>query len=145
MLHVPYRGATPALQDVAGGRVDLFITTPSSAMSLLRGGQVRALAVASDTRLAAMPDVPTSTEAGLPGYVVDAWFAVFAPAGTPQNILLKINEALRRAAIQPRIQEIATAAGAQLRPLGVAEMDALARQEVETTGRLIREAGLRIE
>jgi tripartite-type tricarboxylate transporter receptor subunit TctC len=145
MLHVPYRGAAPALQDVAGGRVDLLITTPSSAMSLLRGGQVRALAVASDARLAALPEVPTSAEAGLPGYVVDAWFAIFAPAGTPQDILLKINEALRRATTQPRVQEIATAAGAQLRPLSVAEMDALARREVETTGRLVREAGLRIE
>ncbi|MBP0446950.1 tripartite tricarboxylate transporter substrate binding protein [Roseomonas sp. SSH11] len=145
MLHVPYRGAAPALQDVAGGRVDLLITTPSSAMALYRGGQVKALAVAGETRLAALPEVPTSAEAGLPGYVVDAWFAVFAPAGTPQPIVLKLNEALRRAAAQPKVQEIATSAGAQLRPLTVEEMERLARQEVETLGRLVREAGLRIE
>jgi len=145
MLHVPYRGAAPALQDVAGGRVDVFITTPSSAMSLLKGGQIRALAVASDARLAAMPEVPTSAEAGLPGYVVDAWFGVFAPAGTPHIVLAKINEALRRATTQPRTQEVAAASGAQLRPLSLTEMGALARQEVEETGRLIREAGLRIE
>jgi tripartite-type tricarboxylate transporter receptor subunit TctC len=145
MLHVPYRGAAPALQDVLGGRVDLFITTPSSAMSLLKGGQIKALAVASAARLPALPDVPTTAEAGLPGYIVDAWFAVFAPAGTSRNILLKVNEALRYATTQPKVQEVATAAGAQLRPLTVTEMDALARQEVETLGRLVREAGLRIE
>jgi tripartite-type tricarboxylate transporter receptor subunit TctC len=145
MLHVPYRGAAPALQDVVGGRVDLFITTPSSAMSLLKGGQLRALAVASDRRLPALPDLPTAAEAGLPGYTVDAWFAVFAPAGTPRDILEKINAALRHATTQPKVQEVATAAGAVLKPLSLTEMEALARQEVETLGRVVKEAGLRIE
>lgn len=144
MLHVPYRGAAPALQDVVAGRVDLFITTPSSAMGLLRGGQLRALAVASATRLPALPDLPTSAEAGLPGYVVDAWFGVFAPAGTPIPILQKINDALRSAASEPRVQEVAAEAGALLRPLMLAEMEAVARAEVVTLGRLVRQAGLRL-
>jgi tripartite-type tricarboxylate transporter receptor subunit TctC len=145
MLHVPYRGAAPALQDVVGGRVDLFITTPSSAIALLRGGQLKALAVASDTRLPALPDLPTTAEAGLPGFVVDAWFGVFAPAGTPRSILQTINAAMREAATQPRLREIAQEAGALLRPLSLPEMEALARQEVETLGRVVREAGLRLE
>jgi tripartite-type tricarboxylate transporter receptor subunit TctC len=145
MLHVPYRGAAPALQDVVAGRVDLFITTPSSAMALLRGGQLKALAVASGTRLPALPDLPTAAEAGLPGYVVDAWFAIFAPAGTPRSILERINEAMREATTQPRVREVATEAGAVLRPVPLAEMEALARREVETLSRVVREAGLRID
>lgn len=145
MLHVPYRGAAPALQDVVGGRVDIFITTPSSALSLLQGGGLRALAVASDTRLPALPEVPTTAEAGLPGYTVDAWFAVFAPAGVPLAIRERINAALREAAALPRLREIAAASGVVLKPLTVAQMEALARRDVEELGRVVREAGLRIE
>ncbi|HWX48468.1 MAG TPA: tripartite tricarboxylate transporter substrate binding protein [Roseomonas sp.] len=145
MLHVPYRGAAPALQDVVGGRVDIFITTPSSAISLLKGGQLKALAVASEARLPALPDVPTTAEAGLPGYTVDAWFAVFAPAGTPRPVIEKVNAALRAATRQPKVQEVAAASGVVLKPLTVAEMDALARQDVETLTRVVREAGLRLE
>jgi tripartite-type tricarboxylate transporter receptor subunit TctC len=66
MAHVPYRGAAPALQDVAGGRVEMFITTPSSAIGLVRGGRLKALAIASDARISALPEVPTTAEAGLP-------------------------------------------------------------------------------
>ncbi|MDJ0391262.1 tripartite tricarboxylate transporter substrate binding protein [Roseomonas sp. E05] len=145
MLHVPYRGAAPALQDVVGGRVDIFITTPSSAMSLLQGGQLKALAVASDARLPALPEVPTTAEAGLPGYTVDAWFAIFAPAGTPRPVIETVNAALRAATRQPKVQEVAAASGVVLKPLRVAEMEALARQEVESLTRVVREAGLRLE
>ncbi|PHK92915.1 ABC transporter substrate-binding protein [Pseudoroseomonas rhizosphaerae] len=145
MLHVPYRGAAPALQDVVGGRVDIFITTPSSAMSLLQGGQLKALAVASEARLSALPEVPTTAEAGLPDYTVDAWFAVFAPAGTPQPVIEKVNAALREATRNPRVQEVATASGVVLKPLTAAEMDSMARQDVETLTRVVREAGLRLE
>ncbi|MCI0756310.1 Bug family tripartite tricarboxylate transporter substrate binding protein [Teichococcus vastitatis] len=145
MLHVPYRGAAPALQDVVGGRVDIFITTPSSAMSLLKGGQIKALAVASAARLPALPDVPTTAEAGLPGYTVDAWFAVFAPAGTPAAVIEKVNAALRAATQSPKVQEVAAASGVVLTPLTVTEMDAMARRDVETLARVVREAGLRLE
>ncbi|PWC29862.1 Bug family tripartite tricarboxylate transporter substrate binding protein [Teichococcus aestuarii] len=145
MLHVPYRGAAPALQDVVGGRVDIFITTPSSAMSLLQGGQLKALAVASEARLPALPDVPTTAEAGLPGYTVDAWFAVFAPAGTPPAVIEKVNAALRAATRDPKVREVAAASGVVLKPLTVAEMETLARQDVETLARVVREAGLRLE
>jgi tripartite-type tricarboxylate transporter receptor subunit TctC len=145
MLHVPYRGAAPALQDVVGGRVDIFITTPSSAMSLLKGGQLKALAVASEARLPALPDVPTAAEAGLPGYTVDAWFAVFAPAGTPPPVIEKVNAALRAATQQPKVQEVAVASGVVLKPLTAAEMDRMARRDVEILTRVVREAGLRLE
>jgi tripartite-type tricarboxylate transporter receptor subunit TctC len=145
MIHVPYRGAAPALQDVAGGRVEMFITTPSSAIGLVRGGKLKALAVASEARVAALPEVPTAAEAGLPGFVVDAWFAFFAPAGTPPEIVERINAALREAAALPDVRRRAEEGGVLLRPLTVAEMDAAARREIETLGRTIRENGITLE
>lgn len=145
MTHVPYRGAAPALQDVAGGRVELFITTPSSAIGLVRGGKLKALAIASEQRIAALPDVPTAIEAGLPGFVVDAWFSFFAPAGTPPEVIGRINAALREATAQPDLRQRAEEGGVLLRPLTVAEMDAVARREIETLGRTIRENGIALE
>jgi tripartite-type tricarboxylate transporter receptor subunit TctC len=145
MAHVPYRGAAPALQDVAGGRVEMFITTPSSAIGLVRGGRLKALAIASDARISALPEVPTTAEAGLPGFVVDAWFAFFAPAGTPPEVVGRLNAALREATAQPDLRRRAEEGGVVLRPLTVAEMDAVARREIETLGRTIRENGITLE
>ena len=145
MAHVPYRGAAPALQDVAGGRVEMFITTPSSAIGLVRGGRLKALAIASDARISALPEVPTTAEAGLPGFVVDAWFAFFAPAGTPPEVVARLNAALREATAQPDLRRRAEEGGVILRTLTVAEMDAVARREIETLGRTIRENGITLE
>ncbi len=145
MVHVPYRGAAPALQDVAGGRVELFITTPSSAIGLVQGGRVKALAIAGERRIAALPEVPTTAEAGLPGLVVDAWFAVFAPAGTPRPAVERINAAMREATALPEVRRRAEEGGVILRPLTVEEMEAVARREVEELGRVIRENGITME
>jgi tripartite-type tricarboxylate transporter receptor subunit TctC len=130
---------------VAGGRVEMFITTPSSAIGLVRRGKLKALAVASEARVAALPEVPTTAKAGLPGFVVDAWFALFAPAGTPPEIVERVNAALREATTLPEVRRRAEEGGVILRPLTVAEMDAVARREIETLGRTIRENGITLE
>lgn len=145
MVHVPYRGAAPALQDVAGGRIEMFITTPSSAIGLVQGSKVKALAITSAARIPALPEVPTTAEAGLPGFIVDAWFAIFAPAGSPQPVLERLNAAMREAATDPNLQKRAEEGGVLLRPLTIAELDALARREIEELGRTIRAAGIRLE
>ncbi len=145
MVHVPYRGAAPALQDVAGGRIEMFITTPSSAIGLVQGGKVKALAIASAARIAPLPEVPTTAEAGLPGFTVDAWFAIFAPAGTPRPVLERLNAAMREATTDPTLRQRAEEGGVLLRPLTIAELDTLARRDVEELGRTIREAGIRLE
>ena len=145
MEHIIYRGAAPALQDVAGGRIELFITTPSSAVGLVQGGRVKALAIASERRIGALPDVPTTAEAGMPGFVVDAWFAIFAPAGTPPAIVERLNAAMRAATEEPDVRRRAEEGGVFLRPLTVAEMEAVARREVEVLGRFIRENGITME
>jgi tripartite-type tricarboxylate transporter receptor subunit TctC len=145
MTHVPYRGAAPALQDVAGGRVELFITTPSSAIPLVQGGRIKALAMASATRSPGLPEVPTTAEAGLPGFTLDAWFAFFAPAGIPAAARERLNAELRRLADDPAIRSRAQAGGATTRAMTLAELDTLARREVEELGAVIRQAGITLE
>jgi len=140
MMHVSYRGAAPALQDVAGGRVEIFITTPSSAIALVRAGRVKALAMASANRSLGLPNVPITAEAGLPGFTMDAWFAFFAPAGVPAPILERLNMEFRRLAEDPTIRHRAEEGGAQTAALTIPQLDALARREIETLGTVIRTA-----
>ena len=145
MVHVPYRGAAPALQDVAGGRVELFITTPSSAIALVQGGRVKALAIASAQRAAGLPDVPTTAEAGLPGFTLDAWFGFAVPAATPKPIQERLNAVINAAAEQASVRERAQAGGATTKAMTLVELDRLARREVEELGAVIRAAGITID
>ncbi len=145
MVHVPYRGAAPALQDVAGGRVEMFITTPSSAIGLIHGGRVRALAMASARRAEALPDVPTTAEAGLAGFTVDAWFAFFAPAATPLPIRERYNAAFRELAQDDAVRRRAREGGATVAPMNLAEMDALVEREVRELTAIIRANNIRLE
>jgi tripartite-type tricarboxylate transporter receptor subunit TctC len=91
--HVPYRGLTFAMQDLVGGQIDLVFPDPASALPLVRTGLIKAFAVAAHTRSAAAPDIPTVDEAGLPGFYVSNWVALFAPKGTPTEIIERLNEA----------------------------------------------------
>jgi len=145
MVHVPYRGAAPALQDVVGGRVEMFITTPSSAVQLVQAGRIKALAMASARRAPGLPDVPTTAEAGLANFIIDAWFAFFGPAGMSAAMRDRFNAALRELAQDATLKARAEQAGATLSPLTIAELDALARREVEELGAVIRAAGITIE
>ena len=110
MLHVPYKGAAPALQDVMGGRVPMSVDIITSSIQLVKTGKLRALAVTGAKRSPQLAEVPTVAEAGIPGYEFVAWYMLIAPAKTPQPILEKINADLRRAATMPdfrqRIEDI---------------------------------------
>ncbi|MBR0660956.1 Bug family tripartite tricarboxylate transporter substrate binding protein [Neoroseomonas oryzicola] len=145
MVHVPYRGAAPALQDVAGGRVEMFITTPSSAVALVQGGRVKALAMASARRAAGLPEVPTTAEAGLPGFTLDAWFAFAVPAATPRPVQDRLNAALRDVAMQSVVRQRAEQAGAVTEAMSLEQLDALSRKEVAELGAVIRSAGITLE
>ena len=145
MVHVPYRGAAPALQDVAGGRVEMFITTPSSAIALIQAGRVKPLAMASARRAAGLPEVPTTAEAGLPGFTLDAWFAFAAPAATPRPVQERINAAMRSVADLPAVRQRAEQAGATTAAMTLEQLDALARREVAELGAVIRSAGITLE
>ena len=96
MVHVPYRGSGPALTDLLGGRLSVIFATSGSAGPLIRTKRLRALAVTSTSRSPAYPDLPTIAEAGVPGYAAEGWYGLYAPAGTPREIVLRINAAVKR-------------------------------------------------
>jgi tripartite-type tricarboxylate transporter receptor subunit TctC len=102
---VPFRGSAPALQQVIGGQLDIIIDQASSALSIVKGGNVRAYAVTAKHRLASAPDVPTVDEAGLPGFYVSIWQGVWAPKGTPKEIIAKLNAAIAGALADPAVQK----------------------------------------
>lgn len=103
MIHVPYRGDTPAMADLAAGQVDVFFTNLSATMALHRAGKVRILAVADARRAASLPDVPTFAEIGLPQMQAVTWYAVVAPPGTPPDVVNALNESLVAAIRQPDV------------------------------------------
>jgi len=102
---VPFRGSAPALQQVIGGQLDIIIDQASSALSIVKGGNVRAYAVTAKQRLASAPDIPTVDEAGLPGFHVSIWQGVWAPKGTPKDVIGKLNAAIAGALADPTVQK----------------------------------------
>ena len=104
MTHIPYRGAGPALIDLVGGHLDLSVTTPTAPLPFIRAGRLRVLAVASTARLDILPQVPTVAESGIPGFEVSGWYGLLAPAGTPKEIINRLNSELVRALALPEIK-----------------------------------------
>jgi len=105
MTHVPYKGSAPALTDLIGGQVQLMFDNLPSALPQIKGGKLRAVAVTSTTRAAALPDVPTVAESGLPGFESSSWFGILAPAGTPKDIIAKINTDVQKWLSTPEAKE----------------------------------------
>jgi tripartite-type tricarboxylate transporter receptor subunit TctC len=144
---VPYRGNAPARQDLMAGQIDLFIDTVES-LPLIRAGSVRAYAVTSDARLAAAPDIPTFAEMGLPAVSWTAWYALFAPKGTPSDIIAKINAAAVEALADPAVRSRFADLGFEIFPRErqTPEMlGALVKSDAEKWWPIIRESGIKAE
>ena len=139
LVHVPYKGAGPATADIVAGQVELLIVTPPSVSAHIRSGAVKALALASAERHPAFPDIPTTAEAGLSGFILDGWFAMFVPAGTPDPIVQKLNAAMRKIARMDVTRERANQLGTVLKDWTPAQMDDFARSEVAAWGKVIRD------
>jgi tripartite-type tricarboxylate transporter receptor subunit TctC len=112
MTHVPYKGSAPALTDLIGGQVQLMFDNLPSSLQFIKAGKLRALAVTSAARSQALPDVPTLAESGLPGFEASSWFGVLAPAGTPADIVAKVNSAVAAWLASPAAKEQLAAQGA---------------------------------
>ena len=97
MVHIPYRGSGPAIQDVLSGQVQVFITTPPSVMGHVQNGKLKGFAVAGKARHPGLPNVPTTAEAGLNGFELEAWVGIFAPAGTPPAVITKLSSSIKQA------------------------------------------------
>jgi tripartite-type tricarboxylate transporter receptor subunit TctC len=139
MVHVPYKGSGPATADIVAGQVEVLIVTPPAVSGHIRNGNVKALALASDKRLPDFPDIPTTAEAGLPGFTLDGWFALFAPAGTPQPIVDRLNAAMRKVGKMEAVVARANQLGVVLKDWAPGQMDSFAKGEVETWGKVIRD------
>ena len=142
MVHIPYRGSGPAIQDVLSGQVQVFISTPPSLMSHVQAGTLKGLAVTSKTRHPGVPKVPTTTEAGLKGFELEAWVGLFAPAGTPPDVIEKLSASVKRALDMPETKSRATAAGIDLRYQSPAELAALVKTETDYWAKTIKAAGI---
>jgi tripartite-type tricarboxylate transporter receptor subunit TctC len=112
IAHIPYKGSAPALQDLVGGQVQMMFDNLPSSLALIKAGKLKALAVTSKERAAALPDVPTMAESGLPGFEASSWFGLLAPAGTPQPVILKINADVAKWLASPEAKEKLLAQGA---------------------------------
>jgi tripartite-type tricarboxylate transporter receptor subunit TctC len=145
MVHIPYRGSGPALQDVLSGQVQVFITTPPSVMGHVQTGKLKGLAVAGKTRHPGLPAVPTATEAGLKGFELEAWVGIFAPAGTPADVVSKLSGQIKAALELPETKTRADGAGVELRYQPPAALDALVKKDTAFWAKTIKTAGIKAE
>ena len=145
MVHIPYRGSGAAIQDVLSGQVQVFITTPPSVMQHIQAGKLKGFAVAGKTRQSGIPNVPTTAEAGLKGFELEAWVGIFAPAGTPPDVIAKLTASIKQALELPETKTRATAAGIDLRYLPPTELEALVKRETEFWAKTIKTAGITAE
>ena len=142
IVHIPYRGSGPAVQDVLSGQVQVFITTPPSVMGHVQAGKLKGLAVTSKTRHPSMPTVPTTTEAGMKGFELEAWIGIFAPAGTPPDVVAKLSGQIKAALELPETKTRADTAGIELRYLPPAALEALVQKDTAFWAQTIKGAGI---
>lgn len=145
IVHVPYRGAAPAMTDLIAGRLQLYFDNMPGVLPQVREGRVRALAVAGAERAAALPELPTMAEAGLPGFEASSWFGMAAPAGTPPALIGRINAAVLAALADPLLRERLAGAGAEPGRLDVPGFTRFVAAERERWGRVVRASGARAD
>lgn len=145
MLHVPYRGSGPAIQDMLAGQVQLFITTPPSVMQHIQAGKLKGIAVTGKTRHPGLPQVPTTAEAGLPGFELEGWVALFAPTGTPADALNRLTAAVKASVETPEVVAKAKAAGLEIRFLAAPALQEVVRAETAGWAKTIKSANIEVQ
>jgi len=145
IVHVPYKGSAPALQDLVGGQIEMMFDNLPAALPQIRAGNLRALAVTTMKRSSSTPDLPTLDESGVKGFDSQGWFALLAPAGTPQPILEKLNAAVVAALATPEFRQRLETVGAE--PVGgsIDDFKQRIRQETERWGKVIKFANIKVE
>jgi tripartite-type tricarboxylate transporter receptor subunit TctC len=145
LVHIPYRGATPALTDTVSGQVPLNVTAYAPASEFLKSGLLVPLVAASPERLKPLPNTPTGKEAGLGDWVVGTWFGLSAPAGTPPQVIALLERTLQEAVESPRLRERMDASGTVRGHATAQEFTALIQSELEGWPKLIRETGIKLQ
>lgn len=145
IVHVPYKGAAPALQDLIAGQVDMMFATAASAIGHINGGLVRALAVTTAQRTALLPDVPTVGQAGLPGFEASTWHGLVAPRGTPPDVVEQLHQTLVRALADPSTRKELTDLGVDIETNTPDEFAGYIRSETAKWAAIVKAAGARLE
>jgi tripartite-type tricarboxylate transporter receptor subunit TctC len=139
MVHIPYKGSGDAIRDVLSGQVQVFMSTPPSVMQHVQSGKLKAFAVTGKTRHPGLPNVPTTAEAGLKGFELESWVAIFAPAGTPPEVVQKLTTGIQQALATPEAKSRADAAGIEIRYLPPAQLADMVKSETAFWGKTIKE------
>jgi tripartite-type tricarboxylate transporter receptor subunit TctC len=144
IVHVPYKGGGPAMQDLLGGQIPAMIATPPTALPHVRAGKIRALATTGAARAALMPDVPTVAELGYPGYEATNWYAYLAPAGTPQDVLSRLQRELVQALSAPDVREQLDRQGMEPKPGTPEALTKYMERELATWGKVVKAAKIQV-
>ncbi|RYF40263.1 MAG: tripartite tricarboxylate transporter substrate binding protein [Comamonadaceae bacterium] len=145
LIHVPYRGDAPALQDLMGGQIDMYLVNTAASLPYIRSGKLRPIALSMARRSSALPDVPTFAEAGVPGFEAYAWQGLAAPASTPPQVVSRLNAELNKALASPAIAARLSEMGVEPLPTSPAEFARLVAEQSAQWSTVIREAGVRLE
>ena len=144
-VHVPYKGAGQALTALLSGETQISFLSPITAHAQIKSGRVKALAVSSRTRFAGAPDIPSATEAGIPGMEALLWFGLFAPAKTPQPVILKLNQTVVGILRQPEVKEAILKQGAEVAPSTPEELGAFVKSELARWTPIIKSASIKAD
>lgn len=145
ITHIPYKGSGPAVQDLMGGQVDIFITTPAGVVSQIQAGRLKGLAVTSKERLSSLPQVPTAAESGLKAYELDSWFALYAPAGTPPDIVQMLNTEVNKILASSDVRKKADDSGTTVETMTPQQLADFTKKELDHWGRVIKGAKITLE
>lgn len=145
LVHIPYKGASPALTDLIGGQVDLYLSTPQAAAGHIKSGAIRALAVTSPKRTTALPEVPTLSEAGFKGAESNSWYGVLAPANTPPAIVNQLNAAIVKALKEPDLREALSREGGEVLGGTPAQFTELLKSEQAKWAKVVRDSGAKVD
>ena len=145
MTHVPYKGRAQAIPDLLGGRIHMIFDNMPSALPLVRSGELRAIAVTSAQRSAAAPNIPTLSEAGLPGFEATSWFALFGPAGMPRDVQMKINAELARVLALPDVKEKLGTLGLDPAPGTPDQLASLVAREMDKWAKVVKASGAKAD
>jgi tripartite-type tricarboxylate transporter receptor subunit TctC len=145
LLHVPYKGGAQIMIDLLGGHIQIGFTSVLTVLQHYKSGKLRVLGVGSASRSPSMPDIPTVIEAGLPGYETSAWYGLYAPAGTPKDVVTKIQREIARISTQPDIKERLSQLGAEPVASSPDDFAAFTKSEMAKYAKVVKDAGIRPE
>jgi tripartite-type tricarboxylate transporter receptor subunit TctC len=145
IIHVPYKGAGPALQDLIGGQIDLLFDGLGSSAAHIRGGRIKAIAVAAARRSPAFPNLPTAAEAGLAGYEISTWYALWVPRGVPRPLIERIHGELQKAMATPELRQVWLNNGSEVPTLTPEQFGRFVADEVKRWGKIAADSGAKLD